>query len=135
MGLMCLIVAHPLQCQSSLCLHPGSGLLLLCFYIASLWLQRFLWGGRGWVVFTPTSLCVLSQRPWRSRQIILLLLRFLLIHLVECDGSSKFVTSWIYFSESHFDSSYVCSEFWVLCRLRRWALYILVAMYVRVIPQ
>ena len=39
--LMCFLAAHLV-----LCLHPVSGLLLSFFYIASLWLQRFLWGGR-----------------------------------------------------------------------------------------
>ena len=41
MGPMYLLVAHLLQCRSSLCLHPVRGLLLSCFYIASLWLRQF----------------------------------------------------------------------------------------------
>ena len=75
-GLMCLLATHLRQCWSSLCLHPGSGLLLLCFYMASLWLLRFLWVGRRRVVYALSFLCVWSQRPWRSRQIILLPLGF-----------------------------------------------------------
>ena len=74
--LICLLSAHLLQCLSSLSLHPGSGLWLSCFYITSLWLQRFLWVGRRWVVFAPYSPCVWNQRPWRSRRIILLSLGF-----------------------------------------------------------
>ena len=50
----------------------GSGLVFSCFYISSLLLRRFLWVGRRRVVFSPSSLCVWSQRSWRSRQIILL---------------------------------------------------------------
>ena len=69
---MRLLAAHLQQCQSSLCLHLRSGVLLSCFYKASLWLRRFLWVGRKRVVFAPSSLCVWSQRPWQSRQIILL---------------------------------------------------------------
>ena len=61
---MCHLVAHLLQCRSSLYLYPGSGLLLLCFSVASLWLERFLWVGRRRVVFAPPFLCVWSQRPW-----------------------------------------------------------------------
>ena len=33
MGLMCLLSAHLLQSRSSLCLHPGSGLLLSCLML------------------------------------------------------------------------------------------------------
>ena len=54
------------------CLHPGSGILLSCFYIVSLWLWRFLWVSHRWVVFAPSSLCAWSQKPWRNQQIILL---------------------------------------------------------------
>ena len=43
MGLMCLLAVHLLKCQSNLCLYPGSRLLILCFYIASIWLWCFLW--------------------------------------------------------------------------------------------
>ena len=82
MGLICLLAAHLLQCWSNLSLHLESGLLLLCFYIA-LWLWQFLWVVRRWVVFAPSSLCVWSQRLWRSLQIILLCQGFLHIHLLE----------------------------------------------------
>ena len=77
---MCLLEARLLQCQSSLCHYPGSGLLLLCFYIASLWLRRSLWVGHGREVFPPSFLCVWSQKPWRSRQIILLPLGVFFAH-------------------------------------------------------
>ena len=73
---MCLLAAYQLQCRSSLCLHPGSGHIFSCFYIASLWLRRFLWVGRRRLVFVPSSLCVWNQTPRRSRQIILLPLGF-----------------------------------------------------------
>ena len=63
---------------------------------------------------------------------ILLHLGFLLVHLQEFDGLSKFVTSWIYFSESHFVSSEVCSQF---CGcVVEYLLYILAAMDVSVTP-
>ena len=52
---MCHLAVHLLQCQSSRFLHMRSGLLLLCFYIASLWLWRFLWIGHRRVVFAPSS--------------------------------------------------------------------------------
>ena len=37
-----------------------------------LWHQRFLWEGRRQELFAPSPLCVWSQMPWRSRQIVLL---------------------------------------------------------------
>ena len=114
MGLICLLADHLLRCRSRHWLHPRSGLLFSCFYIASLWLQRFLKVGRWRVVFALSSICVWRQRPWRSRQIILLPLGFLHVHLLEFEGLSKSVISWIYFSESHFGSSKVSSQFWVL---------------------
>ena len=114
MGLMCLLAVHLLQYRSCLCLHPGSGLLLWYFYIASLWLRQFLWIGRRRVAFAPSFLCVWSYRPWWSRQ-ILLPVGFLHVHVQEFDGLSNFVTSWIYSSESHIGSSLVYSQFWVLC--------------------
>ena len=77
MGLMCPLAAHLLQCRSSLCLHLGSELLLLCFFHSIIMAATvfFLLGCKR-VVFVPFSLCVWSQRPWRSRQIILLPLVF-----------------------------------------------------------
>ena len=53
------------QCQRRLCLHSVNELLLSCFYRASLWLQRFLWGSRRLDVFAP-SLSVWSQMSWRN---------------------------------------------------------------------
>ena len=43
-----------------------SELLLLCFYIASLWLRWFLWGDPMLEVFAPFFLCVWSQMLWRN---------------------------------------------------------------------
>ena len=43
--------------------------------------------------------------PQTSRRIIVLLQEFLPKHLLEFDGLSKFVMSWIDSSESHFGSS------------------------------
>ena len=66
-----------------------------CFYIASLWLWWFLWIGPRQVVFAPSSLCVWSQRPWRSQrprrsqQIILWHQVFLHVHLLEFDGEKN----------------------------------------------
>ena len=95
---MCLLAAHLLQCRRRRCLHPGNGLLLSCFDIASLWQWLFLLVGLMQVVFAPPFLCVWSQRHWRSRRIILLPLGFLHVHLQEFEGLSKFVTSGIYSS-------------------------------------
>ena len=130
MGQMCLLVAHLLHCRSSLCLHPVSRLLLLCFYIASLSLWRCLWRGCRWEVFAPSSLCVWSQRPWRSRQMILLPQGFLHIHLRQivkiCEVVDQFIWKLFWFSLSIF--SILGSM-----QLRSRALYILAAMGVRVI--
>ena len=93
MGLMCLLEAHLLKCRSSLCLHLKSRLLLSCFYIASLWLLWFHWVGCRRVVFVLSSLCW-SQRLWRGRQIILLLLDFLHIHLLVVDVTERLTTIW-----------------------------------------
>ena len=84
---MCLLATHLQQCRSSLCLHPWSALLFSCFYIASLWLLRFLWVGRKRVIFAPSSLCLWSQKPLRSWQIILLRQVFFNVHFLEFDGS------------------------------------------------
>ena len=65
---MYLLAAQPLQCRCSLWFHPVSVLLLSCFYIASLWLRRFLWGGRRREVFAPSFFCVWSQWLWRNWQ-------------------------------------------------------------------
>ena len=75
-----------------------------CFYIASLWLRWFLWEDRRSEVFAPSSLCVWSQMPWRSLQMIVSPRDVLYEHLI-FDGLSKFVTSWIDFFESYFGSS------------------------------
>ena len=48
---MCLLAVDLLQCQSSLCLHSENGLLLLCFYRASLCFIKFLLVGRRQVEF------------------------------------------------------------------------------------
>ena len=93
---MCLLTTRLHQCRNILSPLPS------CFYIASLWQRLFLWVGRRGAVFAPFSLCLLSQRLWRSRQIILLPLGFLLVHLQEFDVLTKFVMSWIDFSEIMF---------------------------------
>ena len=135
MGLMCPLATHLLQCPSSLCLHPGSGLLPSCFYITSLWLRRFLWVVRRRVVFAPSSLCVWSQRPWRSWQIILLPLGFIartpsrIRRIVKiCDVVDRFLRNPFCFFLSIF--SILGSM-----QLHSRALYILAAMDVRVIPR
>ena len=56
MGLIWLLAEHLLQCRSSLCIHPGNGLLLWCFYTASLWLRRFLLVDRRGVEFASSFL-------------------------------------------------------------------------------
>ena len=66
MGLMCLLAVHLLQCRSSLCLHPESGLSLSCFYIASLWLWQFLCVGHRQVIFAPSFLCMESKALAKS---------------------------------------------------------------------
>ena len=63
------LAEHQQQYQRSLCLHPMSGLLLSCFYRASLLLRHFHWGDHRLEVFISSSLCVWSQIPWRNLQI------------------------------------------------------------------
>ncbi len=122
---MCLLAAHLQQYRSSLCLHPESESLLLCFYIASLWLRRFIWVGRWRVVFGPSFLCVWSQRPWRSRQIILLPRGFLHVHVVKIyDVVDLFLRKPFWFFSTLGSM-----------RLRSRTSYIFAAMDVRVIPQ
>ena len=83
---MCLFSALLLQYRSSLCLHLVRGRLLPCFYIASLWLWRFIWRV-GWRdVFVPFSLYAWNQMIWRSRRIIVLPRAFLHEYLLEFDG-------------------------------------------------
>ena len=126
---MHLLAAHLQQCQRSLCLHPVSELLLLCFYKASLWLRRFLWGDHRLEAFAPSSRCVWSQRPWRNLQIILSSQGFFSDkHLLKFDGLSKFVMSWINFSQSHSDSSKEFSYIqvqsgWVAYHCKSWRLW------------
>ena len=117
MGLMCLLVEHQLQCWSSLCLHPESGLLLSCFYIAPLWLQRFLWGGRWREVFTPFSLCMESKALEKSTNNIV---------------ASRFFARTP--SRIRRIVFYVPSQFWVLCgcvveHCRSWPLWTVVFGY------
>ena len=57
MGLICLLAALLLQCRSSLCLSPGSGILLSYFYVARLWLRRFL-------CIIPHNISYLSDLPF-----------------------------------------------------------------------
>ena len=132
---MCLFATHLLQCRSSLCLHPGNGLLLSCFYIASLWLRWFLWVGRERVLLAPSFICVWTQRPWRSRQIILLPLGFLhdtpsrIRRIVKiCEVVDLFLRNLFWFFLSIFS---ILGSMWLRCR----ALYILVAMNVTVITR
>ena len=49
---MCLLASHLLQCWSSLCLHPGSGLLLSCF-LYSIIMAAMVSLGRPWA----SSIC------------------------------------------------------------------------------
>ena len=106
---MCLLAAHLQQCQRSLCFHPVSELLLLCFYVASLWLQCFSLRDRRPELGAPSFPCVWSQMLWRSQHIIILPQGFLHEHLPTFDKQSNFVMSWIDFSKSHFGSSYSLS--------------------------
>ena len=94
------------------CLHPVSGLLLSCFYIASLWLLRFLLGGRRREVFAPSSIYIWGQRPWQSRQIILLRQGFLHVHRLEYIYHHHHVVpqAWISLSLSrHFSLSFIAT--------------------------
>ena len=88
MELIYLLVAPLTQCQSSLCFHRVSGLSLSCFYIASLWLRRFLWRCRR-RVFVLYSLCVWSQMPWRRRWIIGLLRGFFCTNIFQYSTDSQ----------------------------------------------
>ena len=78
--------AHLVKWWSSLWLHPGSGTFTFVFLYSIIMAATVLWVGRRRVVITPSSQCVWSQRPWRCRQIILLLYVFLHEHLQEVDG-------------------------------------------------
>ena len=119
---------------SSLCLHLENRLLLWCFYRASLWLRWFLLVGCRRVVFAPSFLCEWSQRPWRSRQIILLPQFFAhtpsrirrIIKICSVVDLFHWKPFWFILSILSILGS---------MRLRSRALYILVAMYISVIPQ
>ena len=99
--------------------------LLSCFYIESLWLRQFLWGD----VFAPSFLCVWSQMPWISLQIIVSLRFFAWIpshiwRIVKiCDVVEPF---WFFLRIFSLSGS---------MQLSGRALYILAAMDVRVIPR
>ena len=132
---MCLLAAHLLQCRSSLYLHPGSGLLLLYFYIASLWLRQFLLVGCRQVVFALSFLCVWNQRPWGCPQIVLLPLGFFahtpsrIRRIVKTyDVVDLFLRKPFWFFLSIF-------LIFGSMQLHSRALYILATMDVRVIPQ
>ena len=128
---MYLLAENLLQCRSSLCLHPRSGLLPLCFYIASLWLRWFLWVGRKRVVFAPSFLNVWSHRPWRIRQLILFFAMYTFKNSSDCQNCNVvdlFLRKSLWFFLSIF--SILGSM-----RLRSRALYILSAMDVRIIPR
>ena len=112
---MYLLATPLLQCRSSLCLYPGSGLLLSCFYIASLWLRRFLSVSRRRVVFAPSFLCVWSQKPWRSRQIIISTSRFFGRISLKIRRMVKICDDMDLFLRKSFWFSWVSSQFWVLC--------------------
>ena len=78
-------------------------------------------------------LCVWSQRPWQSRQIILLPLDLLHVHLQEFDSQNLgivdlFLRKPFWFFLSIFS---ILGSMWLHSR----ALYILATMDVRVIPQ
>ena len=132
---MCLLAAHLLQYRSSLCLHPGNRLSLLCFYIASLWLRRFLLVGCRQVEFAPSFLCEWSQRSWLSQQMVLLPLGFFVRtpsrirrRVKICDVMDLFLQKPFWFFQSMFS---ILGSIWLCSR----ALYILTATDVRVIPQ
>ena len=133
MGLMCLLIAHLVQCWSSLCLHPESRLLLSCFYIASLWLQQFLWEGhRQEVICSIFPLCMESN-AWEKLTNNIVATRFLactpkIWWIVKiCDVVDQFHQKLFWFLQNIF--TIFCSM-QLHCR----ALEILAAMDVRVIP-
>ena len=135
---MFLLAAHLLTYRSSLCLHPGSGLLLSCFYIASLWLRRFLWVGLWQVVFVPSFLCVWSQRPWEDDKLHWWVKVFCTFFarspsriwwIVKiCDIKDCLIRKHFWFILSIF-------TIFASIRLRSGALYIVATMDVRVIPR
>ena len=131
---MCLLAAPLLQCRSSLCLHLRSGLLLLCFYIASLWLRRFLWVGRRRIVFASTSLCVWIKAMAKSTNNIVASRFFAyttsrIRRIVKiCDVVDLFLRKPFWFFLSIFS---ILGSMRLRCR----ALYISAAMDVRIIPR
>ena len=82
----------------------GERTLTFMFYRASLWLWQFLWGHHTLVIFTPSSLCVWSQMPWKNLRIRASPQRFLQEFILWFDGLSESMMLWIGFSENHFDS-------------------------------
>ena len=125
MGPVCLFAVHLLQYRSSLCLHPGNGLLLLCFYIASLWLRQYLlhrpsvYGikGLGKVDQYFVASWLFARTSSRIRRIVEI-----------CDVMHLFFRKPFWFSLSVF-------SILGFMRLRSRGLYILAAMDVRVIPR
>ena len=128
---MCLLAAHLLQCRSSLCLHPRSGLLLLCFDIASLQLRQFFEQASSICSIFPLCMeskvlqkltnnivaCrVFRRTPTRIRRIVKI-----------CDVD-QFLRKLFWFFQSIF---LILSSM----RLRSRALCILADMEVRVIPR
>ena len=88
--------------------------------------------GRPWrVVFAPSFLCIWSQMPWQSQQIIMLPLGFLHIHLQEfvkvCDVMDLFLRKPFWLFLRIFS---ILGSMW----LRSRALYILATMNVSDIP-
>ena len=114
MRIMYPLAAHLRQCQRDLHLHPVSELLLLCFYITSLWQQKFLFGRP-----LARSICSIFLLSMESNAIEKstnnsVASFFFLKYLPIFEGMSKYVMSWIDFFVSHFGSAKEFSQFQVL---------------------
>ena len=96
---------HQQRYQRSLCLHPVSEPLFLCFIEHHYSCNSFLGGDYTLVVFAPSSLCVWSQIPWRNLWIRVSSQGFLHGLPLWFDRLPESVMLWITFSEIHFDSS------------------------------
>ena len=111
MGLMCLLAAHLLRCQSSLYLHLGSGFLISCFYIASVLLWWFLLVGRRRIVFAPSSLCA-----WRLLLIIWTITNILIDYSLSHD-----IYIYIYIERERERERFVC-YFYINIFSQMWSL-------------
>ena len=101
---MCLFAAHLLQCQSSLSPSEERSFTFVFLYSIIMAVNVSLDRPQASCICSIFPLCMESKALEKSTNNIVAS-RILHVHLQEFDEESKFVTPWIYFSESHFGSS------------------------------